>query len=148
MMNGRCAQIAVIAKWCSERVKSTLSCPSRSVLSTGGMPPRAVVRHRALPLSDAVLFALQHPAQGRLSDAAERRRPVDVGAWLRNLELGQYEAAFREHEIDGEVLPDLTDADLEKLGVLMGHRKRLLKAGARISGSHWERAQGPPVAKI
>jgi len=42
---------------------------------------------------------------------------VDVGAWLRNLGLGQYEVAFLENEIDVEVLPDLTDADLEKLGV-------------------------------
>ena len=43
---------------------------------------------------------------------------MDVGDWLRSLGLGQYEAAFRENEIDAEVLPDLTDADLEKLGVL------------------------------
>jgi len=58
---------------------------------------------------------------------------VDVGAWLRNLGLGQYETTFRENEIDLEVLPDLTDADLEKLGVLMGHRKRLLKAITGLS---------------
>jgi class 3 adenylate cyclase len=32
-------------------------------------------------------------------------------------------------------LPDLTDADLEKLGVVMGHRKRLLKAIADLSSS-------------
>jgi class 3 adenylate cyclase len=53
---------------------------------------------------------------------------MDVGGWLRGLGLGQYEATLRDNEIDGEVLPDLTDGDLEKLGVPMGHRKRLLKA--------------------
>ena len=53
---------------------------------------------------------------------------MDVGDWLRSLGLGQYEAVFRESEIDPEVLPELTDADLEKLGVPLGHRKRLLKA--------------------
>ena len=42
---------------------------------------------------------------------------MDVGDWLRSLGLGQYEAAFRDNEIDAEVLPELTDADLEKLGV-------------------------------
>jgi class 3 adenylate cyclase len=63
---------------------------------------------------------------------------VDVGAWLHDLGLDQYEAAFRENEIDVEVLPDLTDADLEKLGVVMGHRKRLLKAIAGLSGADWE----------
>jgi SAM (Sterile alpha motif) domain-containing protein len=32
---------------------------------------------------------------------------MDVGGWLRSLGLGQYEAAFRENEIDDEVLPNL-----------------------------------------
>ena len=57
---------------------------------------------------------------------------MDVGSWLRSLGLGQYEAAFRDNAIDAEVLPELTDGDLEKLGVLLGHRKRLLKAIARV----------------
>ena len=70
---------------------------------------------------------------------------VDVGAWLRNLGLGQYEAAFRENEIEAEVLPDLTDADLEKLGVPMGHRKRLLKA---IASADWGHAPDQSAAKI
>jgi class 3 adenylate cyclase/predicted ATPase len=73
---------------------------------------------------------------------------LDVGAWLRNLGLGQYEAAFRENEIDVEVLPDLTDTDLEKLGVPMGHRKRLLKAVAGLSSADCQRAPDQPVAKI
>src|SRR3984957_13994998 len=53
---------------------------------------------------------------------------MDVGDWLRSLGLGQYEATLRDNEIDDAVLSDLTDGDLEKLGVPMGHRKRLLKA--------------------
>jgi len=55
-----------------------------------------------------------------------------VGNWLRSLGLGQYDAAFRASEIDAAVLSDLTDADLEKLGVPSGHRKRLLKAIANL----------------
>jgi class 3 adenylate cyclase/tetratricopeptide (TPR) repeat protein len=58
---------------------------------------------------------------------------MDVGDWLRSLGLGQYEVAFRDAEIDAEVLPELTDADLEKLGAPLGHRKRLLKAIAGLS---------------
>jgi class 3 adenylate cyclase len=57
---------------------------------------------------------------------------MDVGAWLRALGLGQYETAFRESEIDAEILPDLTDGDLNQLGVPLGHRKRLLKAIAAL----------------
>src|SRR5215472_9282049 len=56
---------------------------------------------------------------------------MDVGGWLRGLGLGQYEALFRASEIDADILPELTDVDLEKLGVPLGHRKRLLRA---ISG--------------
>jgi class 3 adenylate cyclase len=58
---------------------------------------------------------------------------MDVGDWLRGLGLGQYEAMFRENEIDAEVLPEVTDFDLEKFGVPFGHRKRLLKAIAGLS---------------
>ena len=53
---------------------------------------------------------------------------MDVGEWLRSLGLSRYEEAFREAEIGPDVLPDLTDGDLEKLDVALGDRKRLLKA--------------------
>ena len=56
---------------------------------------------------------------------------MDVGGWLGSLGLGQYEELFRASEIDADILPELTDVDLEKLGVPLGHRKRLLRA---ISG--------------
>src|SRR5215468_10331370 len=56
---------------------------------------------------------------------------MDVGGWLRSLGLGQYEALFRANEIDADILPELTEVDLEKLGLPLGHRKRLLRA---ISG--------------
>ena len=57
---------------------------------------------------------------------------MDVGDWLRSVGLGQYEATFRASEIDADILPELTDSDLEKLGVPLGHRKRLLKAIAGL----------------
>ena len=56
---------------------------------------------------------------------------MDVGGWLRSLGLGQYEALFRASDIDADILPELTEVDLEKLGLSLGHRKRLLRA---ISG--------------
>jgi hypothetical protein len=42
---------------------------------------------------------------------------IDIGAWLRELGLGQYEAAFRDNEIDDTVLRNLTAEDLKDLGV-------------------------------
>ncbi len=60
---------------------------------------------------------------------------MDVGDWLKSLSLGRYEAAFRDSSIDVDVLPDLTDDDLEKLGVTLGDRKRLLKAITALTAS-------------
>ena len=59
---------------------------------------------------------------------------MDVGGWLRNLGLGQYESAFIENAIDTDVLPELTEGDLEKLGVPLGDRKRLIKAIKAMAG--------------
>src|ERR1700737_4963034 len=53
---------------------------------------------------------------------------MDVGTWLNGLGLGQYEAVFRESEIDADVLTELTDQHLKDLGVALGHRLRMLRA--------------------
>src|SRR5215475_14140246 len=53
---------------------------------------------------------------------------MDVGGWLRDLGLGRYEPAFVENAIDSDVLPELTEDDLKKLGIPLGDRKRLIKA--------------------
>jgi class 3 adenylate cyclase len=60
---------------------------------------------------------------------------MDIVVWLRSLGLEQYEATFRENAIDFSVLPDVTDQDLEKLGVLLGHRRKLLRAIANLETS-------------
>ena len=67
---------------------------------------------------------------------------MDVGAWLRGLGLGQYEGAFRENEIESDVLPELTESDLEKLGLPLGPRKRILKAIASLGGA--DKPSGTP----
>jgi class 3 adenylate cyclase len=54
---------------------------------------------------------------------------MDVGEWLRSLGLEQYEPAFRENDIDTQVVPELTAEDLIGLGVTsIGHRRKLLAA--------------------
>jgi len=58
---------------------------------------------------------------------------MDVGGWLRSLGLEQYEASFRENEINDKVLPSLTAEDLKDLGVnIVGHRRLLLDAIAAL----------------
>ena len=45
--------------------------------------------------------------------------------WLKQLGLGQYAQRFAENDISFAILPDLTDQDLEKIGVaLLGHRRQ------------------------
>ena len=57
---------------------------------------------------------------------------MDIDASRQSLGLEQYEAVFRDNAVNAEILPRLGEADLEKLGVLLGHRKELLKAIAAL----------------
>jgi hypothetical protein len=58
---------------------------------------------------------------------------VDIAAWLNRLGLEQYEHAFRENDVDAEVLLELTAEDLIGLGVTsIGHRRKLLAAIAAL----------------
>ena len=57
---------------------------------------------------------------------------MEIAEWLRGLSLERYAGAFRDNAIELEVLPDLSEADLEKLGVLLGHRKIMLRAIAAL----------------
>ena len=58
-----------------------------------------------------------------------------VAEWLKKLGLEQYAQRFADNDIDVSVLPYLTDADLEKIGVSLGHRRRILAAVAELSGT-------------
>jgi SAM domain (Sterile alpha motif) len=57
---------------------------------------------------------------------------MNVAQWLNAIGLGQYEANFRENKIDFDVLADLSDGDLQELGVPLGDRRRLLRAIAEL----------------
>jgi len=73
---------------------------------------------------------------------------MDVGGWLRNLGLGQYEALFRASDIDADILPELTEVDLEKLGVSLGHRKRLLRAISGLAAAETAAAPSAPAGAM
>jgi predicted ATPase/class 3 adenylate cyclase len=60
---------------------------------------------------------------------------TDLQHWLEEIGLAQYAELFASHDIDWEILPDLTERDLEKLGVSLGHRKKLVKAIQTRCGS-------------
>jgi len=51
-----------------------------------------------------------------------------LSEWLQKIGLKRYATMFAESDIDLDTLPLLSDAELEKLGVSLGHRKKLLRA--------------------
>lgn len=67
---------------------------------------------------------------------------MQLGAWLRSLDLERYEAAFRDNDIDETVLPSLTHETLKDIGVTsVGHRLKLLDAIAALPA---DRGAKPP----
>ena len=59
-----------------------------------------------------------------------------IADWLQKLGLGQYAHRFAENDITFVILPDLTDQDLEKIGVAsLGHRRQLLRAIGELKGA-------------
>jgi len=53
---------------------------------------------------------------------------TDMKQWLEQHGLGKYAELLAENEVDFEVLPELEEADLERIGFALGPRKKLLKA--------------------
>jgi class 3 adenylate cyclase/predicted ATPase len=72
---------------------------------------------------------------------------VDVAAWLKNLDLGHYETAFRDNGIREAVLPHLTVEDLKEIGVAtVGDRRMLLAAIAALAPATSSDATGPQLS--
>ena len=57
-----------------------------------------------------------------------------IAEWLAKIGLERYLPAFIDNDIDFSVLRYLTDADLEKIGVSLGHRRKLLAVIAELGG--------------
>ena len=50
-----------------------------------------------------------------------------IADWLEKLGIERYAQRFAENDIDVSVLRHLTEADLEKIGVSLGHRRKMLR---------------------
>jgi hypothetical protein len=62
-----------------------------------------------------------------------------IEEWLGNLGLGECASRFVENDLDFEILGDLTEQDLEKIGVAsVGHRRKLLRAISELNASRAE----------
>jgi class 3 adenylate cyclase/tetratricopeptide (TPR) repeat protein len=57
-----------------------------------------------------------------------------IAEWLASIGLSEYAQRFADNGIDLSVIRDLTEQDLKDLGVLLGHRRRILRAIAELDG--------------
>jgi class 3 adenylate cyclase len=56
-----------------------------------------------------------------------------IAEWLASLGMSEYAERFAENRIDLSVLRDLTDHDLKDLGVMLGDRRKMLRAIAGLT---------------
>jgi hypothetical protein len=103
-------------------------------------------RRFPLDLDHDAIVALQKHCRvlfAELAEAYEKRfdRLPSTGSvmkgiaeWLASLGLGEYAQRFSDNAIDLSVLRDLTEQDLKDLGVLLGHRRKILRAIAELDG--------------
>jgi predicted ATPase/class 3 adenylate cyclase len=70
-----------------------------------------------------------------------------VAAWLEKLGLSEYAERFAEHRIDFTVLRDLTDQDLKELGIVLGDRRKLLRAIAEMNQAGRSGTSAAPAAQ-
>jgi class 3 adenylate cyclase/tetratricopeptide (TPR) repeat protein len=58
-----------------------------------------------------------------------------IADWLNKLGMSEYAERFAENRIDLSVLRDLTDQDLKDLGVVLGDRRKMLRAIGELAGA-------------
>src|SRR6476619_8459874 len=70
-----------------------------------------------------------------------------IADWLEKLGMSEYAQRFAENRIDFSVLPDLTDQDLEKLGVFLGDRRKMVRAIAEMVGTAPTQIKSAPASE-
>src|SRR5438477_13029453 len=67
--------------------------------------------------------------------------------WLKELGLEQFAGVLADNDIDFDILSDLTESDLEKLGLSLGHRRKLLRALAALQPTSSKPDVSPPESE-
>ena len=71
----------------------------------------------------------------------------ELADWLEKLGMSEYAERFAKNRIDFSVLPDLSDQDLKDLGIVLGDRRKILRAIGELGGTPAKAKQSttPPV---
>ena len=72
----------------------------------------------------------------------------ELKRWLEGLNLGQYAQSFAANDVDFDVLPDLSEVELERMGVSLGDRKRLRRAIAALAPTESASPGSPPAEHV
>ena len=70
-----------------------------------------------------------------------------IADWLEKLGMSEYAQRFAENRIDFSVLRDLTDQDLKDLGIVLGDRRKMLRAIANLDSEPASAAPASPAAR-
>ena len=108
------------ARWCVVLAGALGSIPARkNALTALHVVPdqNGLERSNRISLSGSIAWCLRGCAAVQ-----------DIADWLDKLGMAEYAQRFAENRIDFSVLPDLTDQDLEKMGVVLGDRRKILRA--------------------
>src|SRR5262249_54240918 len=69
---------------------------------------------------------------------------IGIAEWLASIGLSEYAQRFIDNAIDLSVVRDLTEQDLKDLGVLLEHRRKMLRAIAELKGAAPIKLQAGP----
>ena len=71
-----------------------------------------------------------------------------IADWLEKLGMSEYAQRFAENDIDVEVLSELTDSDFDRLGVSLGHRRKMMRAIRELASSPISSAPERPASGV
>src|SRR5271168_1810850 len=66
-----------------------------------------------------------------------------IADWLKTLGMSEYAERFAENRIDFSVLRDPGDQDLKDLGVILGDRRKMLRAIGELDAAPLEAPAAP-----
>src|SRR5215813_13005838 len=69
-----------------------------------------------------------------------------IADWLEKLGMSEYAQCFAKNDIDIEVLSELTDKDFDRLGVSIGHRRKMMRAIREFAASPISAASKRPAS--
>jgi class 3 adenylate cyclase len=69
-----------------------------------------------------------------------------IADWLKELGMAEYAQRFADDDIDLDVLPELTEQDFDRLGVSVGHRRKMLRAIRALADTAPATPQAPVAA--